>query len=380
LGLTSFGGPVAHLGYFHEAFVHRKKWLSAHEYADIVALCQALPGPASSQVGMSIGLLRGGVSGSVAAWLGFTLPSAFIMILLSMFVNNLHGLMSPLILRGLKLAAVVVVIHALVFMAKSLCPDPKRKILALLVAAPLLVVSHTALQIALIILGGILGAFWLPETASAAELPESSKTSDVFRLSRRFGVVSLSLLVFLLVSLPILSAASNNTFVSLFEKFFRVGALIFGGGHVVLPLLATEFVDTKWVAQDLFLSGYGAAQAIPGPLFSFAGFIGAAVESWQGGIIALVAVFLPSFLVVFGVLPFWNKLKELHRMRRALSGVNAAVVGLLLAALIHPVGSTAIKQTSDVVIVATGLGLMFFGRAQSWIVVLLCTLLAVLNP
>ncbi|MBM3383399.1 MAG: chromate efflux transporter [Betaproteobacteria bacterium] len=429
LGLTSFGGPVAHLGYFHEAFVRRKKWLSESRYADIVALCQVLPGPASSQVGMSIGLMRGGVRGAVAAWLGFTLPSALLMILLALFTHNLQPLVNPAVLRGLKLAAVVVVIHALVAMARSLCPDVKRKLLALVVAAPLVFWNHPGLQILLIALGGFVGARWLPESSvpagnsACAEDGGSAQSTDsasgaapahsseipaegnALSLSGRTGLLCLSLLAFLLIALPMLSAATGNIVVSLFDKLFRTGTLIFGGGHVVLPLLASEFLEQKWISHDIFLAGYGAAQALPGPLFSFAGFLGAtslfehsaaAVPAqffteangiaamhafrnglpWLGGVVALIAVFLPSFLIVFGVLPFWQRLKEFHWMRRALTGVNAAVVGLLLAALIHPVGSTAIKATSDVVIVLTGLGLMFFGRAPSWSVVLLCALLA----
>jgi chromate transporter len=408
LGLTSFGGPIAHLGYFHEALVRRKKWLSESSYADIVALCQVLPGPASSQVGMSIGLMRGGVRGAVAAWLGFTLPSALLMILLAMFTHNLQALVNPAVLRGLKLAAVVVVIHALVAMAKSLCPDLKRKLLALVVALPLVFFNHPGLQIVLIVLGGVLGARWFPESNVPTHPSEISADGNAIPLRRRTGITCLSLLAILLIALPILSAVTGNIFVTLFDKLFRTGTLIFGGGHVVLPLLASEFVEQKWIAQDIFLAGYGAAQALPGPLFSFAGFLGTASLfehsstavpaqffsgangvaamhvfrnglPWLGGIVALVAVFLPSFLLVFGVLPFWQRLKDFHWMRRALTGVNAAVVGLLLSALIHPVGSMAIKETSDVVIILTGLALMFFGRAPSWSVVLLCALLTVLH-
>ena len=394
LGLTSFGGPVAHIGFFHEAFVQRRKWLSEQDYSELVSLCQILPGPASSQIGMSIGLMRGGISGALAAWLGFTLPSALFMTAFAFVLSNFQGYLSSALVRGLKLAAVAVVAQALISMTKSLCPDLKRKLLACALALPLIFFGMPIVQFAVIILGACIGVFFLPEAIGAAH------KSLLFKVPKRTALICLSLLLAILCLLPLTAGLGGNLFLILFDKFYRAGALVFGGGHVVLPLLASEFVEQKIVSKDVFLAGYGAAQAIPGPLFSFAGFLGAAsvleistgaVQGiaaqrenglfaaqlfnqwlpWAGAGVSLVAVFLPSFLLVIGAIPFWEKFKDFHAARRVITGINAAVVGLLLAALIHPVSSTAITNSGDVSIVLLCLALLYFFRTPSWLIVLL---------
>lgn len=394
LGLTSFGGPVAHIGFFHEAFVQRRKWLSEQDYAELVSLCQILPGPASSQIGMSIGLMRGGISGALAAWLGFTLPSALFMTAFAFVLINFQGYLSSALMRGLKLAAVAVVAQALISMTKSLCPDLKRKMLACALALPLIFFGMPIVQFAVIILGACIGVFFLPEAIGA------SHKSLLFKVPKRTALICLSLLAAVLCLLPLTAGQGENLFLILFDKFYRAGAFVFGGGHVVLPLLASEFVEQKIVSKDVFLAGYGAAQAIPGPLFSFAGFLGAAsvleistgaVQGvaaqrengffavqlfdqwlpWAGALVSLIAVFLPSFLLVIGAIPFWEKFKDFHAARRAITGINAAVVGLLLAALIHPVSSTAITNSGDVSIVLLCLALLYFFRTPPWLIVIL---------
>jgi len=344
LGLTSFGGPVAHLGYFRREFVNRRRWLDEAAYADIVALCQFLPGPASSQVGISLGLLRAGYPGAFAAWLGFTAPSAFLMIAFGYGATALREVAGSAWLHGLQIVAVAVVAQAVIGMARVLCPDFPRAALALGAAALMLVVPSAVAQIVVIALGGLIGWALL---APGKRLGDSLS----FSVSRSSAVAALILFFVLLAALPIAALISGSQLVALLDSFYRAGALVFGGGHVVLPLLQASVVPQGWVSNDDFLAGYGAAQAVPGPLFTFAAYLGTVMalppNGWLGGVICLVAIFLSSFLLVIGALPLWNELREAAWAQSALSGINAAVVGLLLAALYDPVWTSAIFTSAD---------------------------------
>src|SRR5215468_4355635 len=334
LGLTSFGGPVAHLGYFRNELVTRRGWLDDRSYADLVALCQFLPGPASSQVGIGIGLLRAGLPGAVAAWTGFTRPSALAMVLFAYGVGALGDTGGAGWLHGLKVAAVAVVAQAVLGMARTLAPDRQRATLAVAAAVITLAFASAWGQIGAIVLGGIVGVLFLRGDAPLdhAALPIS--------VSRATGASLLALFFLLLAVLPLVAAIYPAQWITEFEAFYRAGSLVFGGGHVVLPLLQAAVVPPGWVSNDAFLAGYGAAQAVPGPLFTFAAYLGAVMgpppNGWRGAALCLVAIFLPSFLLVIGVLPFWEQLRRGAVAQAALRGVNAAVVGLLLAALYNP--------------------------------------------
>ena len=344
LGLTSFGGPVAHLGYFRREFVNRRRWLDEATYADIVALCQFLPGPASSQVGISLGLLRAGYPGAFAAWLGFTAPSAFLMIAFGYGATALREVAGSAWLHGLQIVAVAVVAQAVIGMARVLCPDLPRVALALGAAAFMLLLPAALTQIAVIAAGGLIGWALL---APGKRLGDSLS----FSVSRSSAVAALILFFVLLAALPIAALISGSQLVALLDSFYRAGALVFGGGHVVLPLLQASVVPQGWVSNDDFLAGYGAAQAVPGPLFTFSAYLGTVMalppNGWLGGVICLVAIFLSSFLLVIGALPLWNELREAAWAQSALSGINAAVVGLLLAALYDPVWTSAIFTSAD---------------------------------
>lgn len=372
LGLTSFGGPVAHLGFFREEFVRRRQWLREESYADLVALCQFLPGPASSQVGYAVGLMRGGVPGGLAAWLGFTLPSAALMIAFAYGVVTFGELDSAGWLRGLKIAAVAVVASAVWGMAVQLCPDRQRVSLALLAAMVVLAWPGSLTQILVIVVGGAVG--WLLYRGVAT----GGSFDDYPRLpSRRSGVICLVAFFALLVGLPLLAALTTSPLLEVFTGFYRSGSLVFGGGHVVLPLLQAEVVTSGWIGDDHFLAGYGAAQAVPGPLFTFAAYLGAAMTvgpgGWLGGLWAVIAIFLPSLLLVQGVLPFWAKLSRIPLAQAALRGTNAAVVGLLLAALYDPVWSKGIQEPTDFIIGLAAFGLLHFWKTAPWLVVALAT-------
>jgi len=378
LGLTSFGGPVAHIGYFRDEFVVRRAWLSEAAYAELVALCQFLPGPASSQVGMALGLQRAGVAGALAAWAGFTLPSAVALIGLALGLSQ--GRMDhPLAqgaLHGLKVVAVAVVAQAVWGMARQLCPDLRRRLLALVVAALALAWPTAWTQLALMAAAAALGAAGVVRApvASAAHVRQAAPPA-----SPRRGAPWLIVFALLLVGLPLavqMGGASTPPALALVDAFYRAGALVFGGGHVVLPLLQAEVVPTGWVSENVFLAGYGAAQAVPGPLFTFAAFLGAArsgapTGGWGGGL-ALGAIFLPAFLLVVGALPFWERLKSVPAARSALSAVNAAVVGLLLAALIDPVATHGLRSVADVALAAVALLALMRWKVPPWIVVLAC--------
>jgi chromate transporter len=372
LGLTSFGGPVAHLGYFHTEFVERRRWLDERSYVDLVALCQFLPGPASSQVGIGTGLLRAGLPGAFAAWVGFTLPSAIALVLFAYGVGTLESALGAGWLHGLKIAAVAVVAQAVWGMARTLTPDRPRATLAVLAAIVVLLVPSAWGQIGAILAGALVGLALLREGASA---PGAALHVPI---GRGFALVSLAVFFALLAGLPLLAATVPSQPLALVDSFYRSGSLVFGGGHVVLPLLQAEVVPPGWVSNDAFLAGYGAAQAVPGPLFTFAAYLGAvmgpAPNGWLGATICLVAVFLPSFLLVFGALPFWAALRGEPRAQAALRGINAAVVGLLLAALYRPVWVSAIMAPVDFAIAVAAFLVLALWKWPPWLVVVLAAL------
>ncbi|HMN38084.1 MAG TPA: chromate efflux transporter [Hyphomicrobium sp.] len=371
LGLTSFGGPVAHLGYFREEFVTRRKWLDERAYADLVALCQFLPGPASSQVGLAVGLSRAGYAGALAAWTGFTLPSAVALVLFAWGVSAWSGAAASPWIHGLKVAAVAVVAQAVLGMMRALAPDRGRATLA--VAAAIVVLGFPTAwgQVGAIVLGGLAGLTLLPRPEIPADHPVMPLC-----VTRTAGWVAIALFLALLTGLPLLAAGTGDKTVALADSFYRTGSLVFGGGHVVLPLLQAEMVPRGWVGNDAFLAGYGAAQAVPGPLFSFAAYLGAVIGGRWTAALCLVAVFAPSFLLVVGVLPFWEELRSRVWARSALRGVNAAVVGLLLAALYHPVWTAGITGASDFAIAISAFLALFMWRAPPWLVVMACALAA----
>ncbi len=367
LGLTSFGGPVAHLGYFRIEFVERRKWLDDKSYSDLVALCQFLPGPASSQVGIALGLGRAGWLGAIVAWLGFTMPSAIALILFALGVSQWTSLASSGAVHGLKVVAVAVVAQAVWGMAKSLCPDRLRSGLAV-VAALLVLAIPTALgQLAAIGIGGLVGRWAL----QLGHLPPLQHRD--YGVSKRVGTLMLVLFGALLVLLPAIATSSGSLALSAIAVFYKAGALVFGGGHVVLPLLQAGVVPPGWVSNDAFLAGYGAAQAVPGPLFTFAAYLGAVMPaplgSWTGGLVLLVAIFLPAFLLVVGALPFWESMRQRDDVQRAMGGINAAVVGVLAAALYDPVWTSAIHSKADFGLALAAFGLLVYGRVSPVLVV-----------
>ncbi|MNF54402.1 putative chromate transport protein [compost metagenome] len=336
LGLTSFGGPIAHLGYFRDEFVTRRQWLTERSYADLVALCQFLPGPASSQVGMALGLSRSGYSGALAAWAGFTLPSAILLILFALGISNYGDIIAPGVLHGLKVVAVAVVAQAVWGMARNLCPDALRITIMAITTCVVLLVPSAWGQIGSIVVAAFAGLLLFKPARAAEHDPLPIK------VGYRAGLFWLSLFFALLVGLPIMSQMLLNQTLSMVDAFYRAGSLVFGGGHVVLPLLQAEVVPSGWVSNETFLAGYGATQAVPGPLLTFSAFLGASMSAepsgWVGGLICLLAIFLPSFLLIVGTLPFWEQLRRSVHIQAALLGINAAVVGLLLAALYHLYG------------------------------------------
>ena len=369
LGVTSFGGPVAHLGYFREEYVRRRGWVDERSYGDIVALSQFLPGPASSQVGIAIGMLRAGLAGGIAAWAAFTLPSALLMVAFA-FGLEAFDVAEAGWLHGLKVVAVAVVANAVWGMARTLTPDLPRIALAAAAAAVLIASTTAATQVAVIAGGALLG-WLLPGGARIEGVPEAPWRP---RVGTRSAAACLVTFFALLLVLPALRGATGNTAVAVVDSFYRVGSLVFGGGHVVLPLLQAEVVPPGWVTEDQFVAGYGAAQAVPGPLFSFAAYLGAAMGPAPGGpagaAIALVAIYVPSFLLVIGVLPFWARIRARTGVQRALRGVNAAVVGILAAALYDPVWTSAIFGPQDVALAAAAFALLLSGRVPPWLVVL----------
>ncbi|MBV8645784.1 chromate efflux transporter [Paludibacterium sp.] len=372
LGCTSFGGPVAHIGYFREAFVARRQWLDDPAYGDLVALSQLLPGPASSQVGIGLGLMRRGLASAFVAWLGFTLPSAVALVLFGLLLTHAGGAPGHW-LHGLKVVTVAVVAQAIWTMGRKLCPDLPRAALALATAVIVSLAPGVGGQLGVLCASALLGWRFLPAAAAPPHHPFP------LRLSPRAGTAALVLFAALLALLP-LWARQGGYAVDLFARFYRAGALVFGGGHVVLPMLQAATVPSGWVSNDVFLAGYGAAQAVPGPLFTFAAFLGAVSRQtphgWLGAAVALVAIFLPGFLLMVGILPLWATWRDHPALRRAMTGVNAAVVGLLLAAFYQPVWTHAIFTFGDFALAAFALLALTRWRVPPWLVVLLCAGLA----
>ncbi len=369
LGLTSFGGPIAHLGYFRDELVTRRKWLGEADFADLVALCQFLPGPASSQIGFALGLLRGGPLGALAAWCAFTLPSAFLLIAFALAAPAFNGPLGTSLIHGLKIVAVAVVAQAVWSMARTLTPDKTRAGIALAALMVIVFLGGSFAQIAAIVLGGVAG-YWLCRSGGAA--PNGHLA---FRVSRGVGIGALMIFFALLAGLPLLAALTRAHGIALANSFYHAGSLVFGGGHVVLPLLEAQVVPPGWISADRFLAGYGAAQAVPGPLFTFAAYLGAAMtptpNGFLGAALCLAAVFLPGLLLVIGALPYWDALRLRPGAQAVMRGTNAAVVGILGAALYNPVWTSAIHESRDFALALTGFALLTVWRAPPWIVVVL---------
>ncbi len=359
LGLTSFGGPVAHLGYFRREYVDRRRWVDDATFGDLVALSQILPGPASSQLGIAIGTLRAGYLGGLAAWVGFTLPSAIALVALAILTTSVDVGAAGWV-EGLKLAAVAIVAQAVWVMARTLTPDVPRIAMAAAAAAVVLAAPIAAVQVLVILLGGLIGWRFLSGTVASGLTPITTS------IGRRTGTVLLGVFATLVVLLPVARRLIDSQLIAMTDAYYRAGALVFGGGHVVLPLLNEAVVTPGWVGEDRFLAGYAAAQAVPGPLFTFAGFLGASSSPWPNGVpgaaLALVAIFLPSFLLVWGTLPFWDRLRSSTAFASALRGTNAVVVGLLLAALITPVATSALHGPLEVALAGAGLAALLTGR------------------
>jgi len=372
LGATAFGGPVAHFGYFRTEFVDRRRWIDERGFADLVSLCQFLPGPASSQTGIAIGMIQRGWLGGIAAWLGFTTPAAIIMIGLGFGLSFAETAAGQGIVHGFKLAAVAVVANALWGMARNACGDAVRASFAAIACVIILFAGAAWFQILVIALAAIAGSLVLRDTP--LDTSDGASRSG----NRAVGLVLLAVFLLLLLGLPILADAMKSGNLDAFSGFYRVGALVFGGGHVVLPLLEAEVVPTGWTSTDAFLAGYGAAQAIPGPMFALTGYLGNVIDpgngyvgGWAGGLLAIVAVFLPSFLLLGATLPYWDALRSRDRIRAALSGVNAAVVGLLLAVLFTPVWTSSVRDASDFATVVVAAVLLAVWKLPPWLVVML---------
>lgn len=372
LGLTSFGGPVAHLGYFRTEFVERRKWLDDKSYSDLVALCQFLPGPASSQVGIALGLGRAGWWGALCAWMGFTLPSAIALILFAFGVTQWAALAQSGVVHGLKVVAVAIVAQAVWGMAKNLCPDRLRAGIAVVAALVVLAIPSAVGQIGAIVASGLVGR----RAVQLGHLPAAEHRD--YGVSKKTGAALLILFGTLLVVLPVLASAAGSPMLAVISSFYQSGALVFGGGHVVLPLLQAGVVPSGLVTNDAFLAGYGAAQAVPGPLFTFAAYLGAVMtgelSGWIGGLVLLIAIFVPAFLLVLGALPFWEPLRQRDGVQRAMAGVNAAVVGVLAAALYDPVWTSAIHSRADFGLALAAFGLLVYGRQSPVLVVALAAM------
>jgi chromate transporter len=376
LGLSCFGGPIAHIGYFRDEFVVRRRWLDEQAYADLVALCQFLPGPASSQTGFSIGLMRAGYLGAAAAWTGFTLPSAILLVLFAYGAGNLHGAIGMGLLHGLKLVAVAIVAQAVWGMARTLCPDRERASIAAIASLIILFSGTSIAQVGAIVFGALAG-LWLCRNG-----PPSEPGHVVVPVSRKVGIAALVLFFVLLAGLPFLRNLGAGSGAALFDAFYRSGALVFGGGHVVLPLLREAFVTPGWVSDDAFLAGYGAAQAVPGPLFTFAAYLGAVANpsphGVPGAVLGLIGIFLPGILVLLGTLPFWDELRKKTGAQATMRGVNAAVVGLLGAALYNPVWNSSVQAPGDFAVALTGFVLLTVWRAPPLVVVIVSAIGGVL--
>lgn len=362
LGLTSFGGPTAHLGYFHEEYVRRRKWMDEKSYADLVALCQFLPGPSSSQVGIGIGIMRAGIIGGIISFIGFTFPSVVVLIVFALLMAGFDVGNAGWI-HGLKIVAVAIVAHAIIGMAKSLTPDLKRKAIAILALLVTLLWQTAFSQVGVILIAAFIGYFLLKQKN------EGVQVQSRFPVSKQVGAICLLLFVGLLVVLPLLKEMTGSYWVAMFDSFYRSGSFVFGGGHVVLPLLEKEFVPTGWMSEEAFLAGYGVTQAVPGPLFTFAAYLGTVMNGWEGGIIATVAIFLPAFLLVIGALPFWDQLRNHPKITGAIMGMNAAVIGILIAALYSPIWTSSILEAKDFALAVILFSMLSYWKLPPWIVV-----------
>ncbi len=369
LGLTSFGGPIAHLGYFHRELIERRKWINESEYAQLLALCQFIPGPASSQLGFVLGLLRGGWVGAIAAFVAFTLPSALLLFAFAALLPQISGTVGNAAIHGLKLVALAVVAHGVLGMSRQLCPDPPRATIATIAAVLILISGHAWVQLLVVVLGGIAGL------AVCRNVQPIADSGLQIRFGSTLGWSLLAVFALLLIGLPIV-AQEGSSLLQIFEAFYRAGALVFGGGHVVLPLLEESVVNPGWVSQDEFLAGYGAAQAVPGPMFTLAAYLGTRLPGSDGGVlgasVALTAIFLPGFLLVTGVLPLWRSIMSRPTAAHAIAGVNAAVVGLLGAALYNPVWTSAVQGSIDIAIALVGFTLLAVWRVSAILVVFWC--------
>lgn len=363
LGLTSFGGPIAHLGYFHNEYVRRRKWMDEKSYADLVALAQFLPGPASSQVGIGIGVMRGGLIGGIVSFIGFTLPSVIALILFALLLQSFDVSDAGWI-KGLKIVAVAVVAHAIMGMAKNLAPDLQRKALALLALVGTLFWQSAFSQVGVILIAALIGYLLYKNSA------ETTAGRMTFPVTKKVGALCLALFTAFLVALPILREVTGSYWVAMFDSFYRAGSLVFGGGHVVLPLLEREFVPTGWLTEEAFLAGYGATQAVPGPLFTFAAYLGTVMNGWTGGLFATAAIFLPAFLLIVGVLPFWDALRTNQKVKGAIMGVNAAVLGILISAFYMPIWTSSITQPADFALAAVLFSLLVYWKLPPWVIVL----------
>ncbi|ALX48510.1 chromate efflux transporter [Lentibacillus amyloliquefaciens] len=364
LGLTSFGGPVAHLAYFKDEYIDRRKWLDDKTYADIIAICQFLPGPASSQVGISIGMLRGGLLGGLVSWFGFTVPSVIVLIVFAMLYQT-FSLGDAGFIHSLKIVAAAVVLHALIGLGKKLTPDKSRIAIALAAAAIMLLYPSAWMQILIIVGAGLLGLKLFKDKAESNVQPFS------VNISKKLGLTSLGILISLLILLPLLNRVSDNPLVNIFDIFFRVGSLVFGGGHVVLPMIEREVVPQGLLTANEFLAGYGMAQAVPGPLFTFSSYLGTMMEGVIGAIVATLGIFLPSFLLIVAALPFLNALRKRATFQGVLMGVNASVVGILLAAFYDPVLSSSIFTPADFALGVILFGLLNIWKVPAWLIVIL---------
>ncbi|AIF42973.1 chromate efflux transporter [Virgibacillus sp. SK37] len=364
LGLTSFGGPVAHLAYFKEEYIDRRKWLDDRTYADIIAICQFLPGPASSQVGISIGMLRGGLLGGLVSWFGFTIPSVIVLILFALMYQT-FTLEDASFIHSLKIVAAAVVLHALIGLGKKLTPDKTRLAIAIIAASIMLLFPTAWMQILIILGAGLVGLKLFSHNAATNVQPFQ------INISKKLGLTSLGILISLLILLPILNRFTDNPLVTIFDTFFRVGSLVFGGGHVVLPMIERELVPTGFLTANEFLAGYGMAQAVPGPLFTFSSYLGTMMEGVLGAVVATVGIFLPSFLLIIAALPFLNELRKRASFQGILMGVNASVVGILLAAFYDPVIKSSILSASDFALAVILFGLLNIWKVPAWLIVII---------
>lgn len=362
LGLTSFGGPTAHLGYFHAEYVERKKWMSEKSYADLVALSQFLPGPASSQVGIGVGVMRGGVLGGLTSFIGFTLPSVIVLMIFASLMTT-FDISEAGWIHGLKIVAVVIVLHAILGMSKNLTPDIERKVIALFALVATLLFQSVFTQVGVILIAAVIGFILFKD------YKDDGQKSASFPIKKSFSAACLVLFFVLLFALPAFRELTGSYWVAVVDSFYRAGALVFGGGHVVLPLLEQDLVPMGWITEEAFLAGYGATQAVPGPLFTFAAYLGTVMNGWIGGLVATAAIFLPAFLLILGALPFWDLLRNNEKVKGAVMGVNAAVIGILISALYTPIWTSSILEPVHFALAAILFVMLVYFKLPPWVIV-----------